>query len=444
MQRSIYMSRTIPTTGQIALGPTDPARRRKAVIAAGIGTAIEYFDFTVYAFLATALAAVFFPSEDPVAGLLSTFAVFAVSFFLRPIGGMIIGHIADRRGRKLALTVAVVGMAAASFLIGLIPSFATIGIAAPILLVLMRSIQGLSAGGELASAASYVAEEANPKKRGFLTSFVNLGTVIGTLGGSLSVALLRLALTPEQVIDFGWRIPFLVSLPLGILALIIRRRMEESVAFEKIEEKGAVRRAPVWNVLRTHPRGVLNITFLNLASFAGYYLAFTYIGSYFETQKILSAGGAAWATTGTLILAGITLPFWGKLSDRFGRRPVLIGANIAFIVLAYPLFLMMSQGPTAAIIALAILGQIESLYMSVLLAAYSELFPVGVRVSGFALGYNFSSILAGGTAAYIATWLISVTGNPQSPAIFLIVAAALSLLFALFMKETANRPLPVE
>jgi MHS family proline/betaine transporter-like MFS transporter len=336
-------------------------------------------------------------------------------------------------------------MAGATFAIGLVPGYASIGIAAPLILVLLRSVQGLSAGGELATAASYVAEEAPPRSRGVRTSLVNLGTMAGTLGGSLAVALLRLLVDTEGITAWAWRIPFLISLPLGIVALIIRFRMEESVQFEKIQQRDGIQKAPVWQVLRSHPRGVLNITFLNLSSFAGYYLVFTYLGSYFETQGVMTAAAAAWSTTGALVLAGVSLPFWARLSDRFGRRPVMIWANVGFVILAYPMFLLMGQSIGFAILGQVVLGQLEAIYMSTLLAAYAEMFPASVRVSGFGLGYNFSSILAGGSAAYIATWLIGTTGIAQSPAFFLIVAALLSLAFALFsMKETAGKPLPLE
>jgi MHS family proline/betaine transporter-like MFS transporter len=420
---------------------TDRPRQRKAVVAACLGTAIEYFDFTIYAFLATSIAAVFFPHEDSTAALLSTFAVFGVSFLLRPLGGVLMGHFADRYGRRRALTLAVVGMAGASFAIGVVPGYGSIGIAATILLVLMRSVQGLSAGGELGTAASYLAEESPMRHRGYRTSFVNIGTLAGTVLGSLFVAVIKASLTGEQIIAWGWRIPFLLSLPLGVVALVIRRRMEESTQFEAIQERDEIKRAPLRSLITSHPRSLLSVTLLALTANASYWVVFTYLGSYFETQKVMSATASAWATTGTLVLAALALPLWARVSDRVGRRPVMIGTNALFVVLSYPAFVLMSHSTVLAIVTQLVLGQVTSLYLASILATFAEMFPAGVRVSGFAFGYN----IAAGTAPYVATWLIAATGNPYSPAFFLMAATALALVGAVFtMKETANKPLPLD
>jgi MHS family proline/betaine transporter-like MFS transporter len=439
------MSHSLDAHHNAQTAHTDQRRQRKAVVAAGLGTAIEYFDFTIYAFLATSIATVFFPHEDATAALLSTFAVFGVSFLLRPLGGVLTGHLADRYGRRRALTLAVVGMAGASFAIGVVPGYGSIGIAATILLVLMRSIQGLSAGGELGTAASYLAEESPIPQRGYRTSFVNIGTLAGTVLGSLFVAIIKACLTSEQITAWGWRIPFLLSLPLGVIALVIRRRMEESSQFETIREKHGVVRAPLRSLVTAHPRALLSVTLLALTSNASYWVVFTYLGSYFDTQKVMSAAGSAWATTGTLVLAALALPLWARVSDRIGRRPVMIGTNALFVVLSYPAFVLMSHSTVMAIVTQLVMGQLTSLYLASILATFAEMFPAGVRVSGFAFGYNIAAVLAGGTAPYVATWLIEVTGNRYSPAFFLMVATALALVGAVFtMKETANKPLPLD
>lgn len=422
---------------------TDEKRRlRKVVFAAGFGTVIEYFDFSVYAFLATTIAAVFFPKNDPTAALLYTLGVFGAAFVIRPIGGILIGHLGDKYGRRPALATSVLGMAFASAVIGLIPSYAVIGLAAPALLFLMRLLQGLSAGGELGGAAAYVTEAAPDSRRGFLTSTTQVGTLIGTMLGSLSVALLRMMLTDAELLSWGWRIPFLVSLPLGIAALVVRRRMEESKQFEQVEESGAVARIPALAALRSHPRGVFTVFGLSLVSFAAYYLVFSYMSTYFERQGIMQPGMAAWSTTLTLALAAIAIPFWGKVTDRVGRRPVLIGVCVSNLILAYPLFLIMGNSPGAAMFSQIILGQIEAAYLGVILATFCELFPARVRASGFGLGYNFAAIVAGGSAPYIATWLIASTNQPNAPAWILVVTAIISLGTALSVKETANRPIP--
>lgn len=438
-------------TGSAATGVHMPSSvdgnarvRRRIVAGAAVGTAIEYYDFTIYAFLATILARVFFPKDSSTAALLATFAVFAISFFLRPIGGVLIGQLADRLGRKLALTITVGGMIGASFLIGFIPGFNAIGLAAPALLVALRCIQGLSAGGEIGTAASYVAEEAPDDRRGILTGLVNLGTVGGTIIASLVIALLRLHLDDAEMVEWGWRIPFLLSLPFGLIAMQIRRNMAESVAFEITEHRHDVKRSPVKTLLRSHPRGLLRILGLSLTSNAGYWTVFTYMGTYLQTQKVLDATSSAWTTTVTLALAGASMPLWARLSDWVGRKPVMITVNVLFLLLSYPLFVFAVHNAFSAIIAQLLLGQITAIYLSNLLCTLTESLPTSVRVSGMALGYNLASILAGGSAPYIATWLVQITGNPAAPAFFLMAATGIAFFTSVFMVETANRPLPAE
>lgn len=436
-------------TGELSPKDSGPAgqsgtKRIRGVISAGaFGTIVEYFDFSVYAFLATTIAEVFFAKGDPAAALLYTLGVFGASFVLRPLGGILLGHLGDRYGRRPALTVSVAGMAFASTAIGLLPSYASIGIAAPALLFAFRCIQGLSAGGELGGAASYVAEVAPDEQRGRLTSTMNLGTMIGTMLGSATVAVLHITLSHDELLTWGWRLPFLISFPLGVITLILRSRMEESKQFERLEETGTVAKIPAFEALRSSPRGVITVCGLSLASFMSYYLTFTYMSTYFQRQSVMTGTAAAWSTTATLILAMLVIPFWGRMSDRVGRRPLLIGVCLGNLILAYPAFLVMSHSVAAAVVAQIVLGQLEALYMSVILATYCEQFPARVRASGFNLGYNLASILAGGTAPYLATWLISATGDAKAPAWMLIVAACFSLVTALTLKETARRPLPV-
>ncbi|MDM0032007.1 MFS transporter [Variovorax sp. J22P271] len=416
---------------------------RRVVRAAAFGTVIEYFDYTAYAFLATTLAKVFFPAADPTAALLYTLGVFGVAFIVRPIGGILLGHLGDRYGRRPALVVSVLGMAFATAAIGFLPTYESVGIAAPLMLLGLRCIQGLSAGGELGGAAAYVAEASPDHRRGYLTSTTQVGTLAGTMLGSLSVALLRGWLTPEQLLDWGWRLPFLMSLPLGLIGLVVRRQMEESRQFEQMEDRGAVSKMPALSVVRTHWRGVLGVFGLSLVSFAAYYLVFTYFATYFERQSIMKASQAAWSTTVTLLFAAFAIPFWGKFTDRVGRKPLLVSVCLANLVLAYPLFMLMKQSALAAFAAQFVLGQIEAAYLGVILAAYCEMFPARVRLSGFSLGYNFAAIVAGGSAPYLATWLIAATGQPHAPAWMLMATALVSLVAAVAIKETAGRPMPV-
>jgi MFS transporter, MHS family, proline/betaine transporter len=425
-----------------AESPEERARLRRVTLAGAIGTVIEYFDFSVYAFLALTLSSVFFPKSDPTAGLLYTLAVFGAAFVLRPVGGVLLGHVADRHGRRPALAIAVLAMAFSSTAIGMLPDYRAIGVAAPLLLLVLRCVQGLSAGGELGGAAAFVAEAAPDRSRGYHTSTTQIGTLGGTLLGSLVVAVLRLGFTPEQMTDFGWRIAFLVSLPLGVVGLVVRTRIEESEQFTRLETAEQVAKVPAMAAVRSHPRGVWTVCGLSLVSFASYYLVFTYMATYFSQQGIMSETSAMWATSLTLLLASAAIPCWGRACDRWGRRPVLIGVCVVDLVLAYPMFLLMGSGSaTWAVLAQVFLGQVEAAYLAVILATYTELFPARVRSSGFGLGYNIASIVAGGSAPYVATWLIDTTSNGFAPAWMLIVTAAVSLGTALTVRETAGLPL---
>jgi MHS family proline/betaine transporter-like MFS transporter len=445
------MSDIPPLSLPADLGHADPAdddpaatRRIRRIVSAGaFGTVVEFFDFSVYAFLATTMAEVFFSRGDPTLALLYTFGISGVSFVVRPLGGILLGHLGDRYGRRPALTVSVAGMAFASTAIGLVPSYATIGVTAPILLFVFRCVQALSAGGELGGAASYVAEVAPDNQRGRLTSMMNFGTVAGTTLGSASVAVLHVTMSHDSLLSWGWRLPFLVSFPLGVITLILRRRLDESQQFERLEKSGSVSRVPALDALRSSPRSVLNVCGLSLASFMTYYLTFTYLPTYFQRQGLMSAGAAAWSTTAALTLAVFAIPFWGRMSDRVGRRPLLIGVCVAILLVAYPAFLVMSHSAAATVMAQIVLGQLAALYVSVILATNCEQFPARVRTSGFNLGYNLAAIFAGGTAPYLATWLIASTSDAKAPAWMLIVAAAISLATVFRLKETANRPLMV-
>lgn len=421
-------------------GTLEQDRIRKAIWIGGAGSAIEYFDFTVYAFLATTIAAVFFPSSDPATGLLLALAVFAASFVFRPIGGLVIGHIADKYGRRPALIIAVVGMGIATASIGFLPSYQTAGIIAPILLVTARIVQALAAGGEMGGAGTYVAEASPPEKRGFVTSTTMLGLMIGTLLGAFTVAMLNLALTPEALVAWGWRLPFYISVVFTLIALVFRKRMEESNKFEDLEER-QVTKAPAVILFRRHLKIVLLTTMIALTSQASYYLVFTYLGTYFTRAGLVDPPIAAIATTCTLAIATVMIPFWGKLSGRVGRKPILIGSVGLTLILIYPLFMFMGAGAISAVVGQILYGLIVSAHLGVLVAVISELFPTNVRSTGFSMGFNFAAILGGGTAPYVSTWLIEKTGSLLSPAFFIMLVASISLIGALLIKESKGKEL---
>lgn len=415
----------------------------KVVWAGSIGTLIEYYDYTVYAFLATTLALLFFPDMGSLA-LLYTFAVFGVAFVVRPLGGIVLGGVADRYGRKPALLVSVVMMVAATALIGLLPSHESIGVAAPVLLCFLRCIQGFAAGGEMGGAVAYVAEAAPRERRAALTSTTQVGCLVGTMGGAISIFMLNTFLTVEQLHGWGWRIPFLLSAPMGIIALIIRHKLEESPNFVKMETQAKTAKVPTLSLLRDYPKGVLAVACIACIAMAGYYIPFTYFVTYFQKQQIMSAQMAGLSATLAMTVAALAIYPLGKLADRVGRKPVLIGATLSFIVLSYPLFMLMQVSVTGAIVAQIVLGLFEAAYLSTNYTLYTEILPTKVRTSGINIGISIAAIIAGGSAPYIATWLLDTTGSSTSPAWILIGAAAISLIALIGVKETKGIALPTE
>jgi MHS family proline/betaine transporter-like MFS transporter len=416
---------------------------RKAVWAGAIGTLIEYYDYTVYAFLATTLAILFFPDSGALA-LLYTFAVFGVAFVVRPLGGIVLGALADRYGRKPALLVSVVGMVTATACIGLLPTHAQVGFFAPALLCFFRCVQGFAAGGEMGGAVAYVAEVAPDARRAAVTSTTQIGCLAGTMGGAIAVALLNSSMTLDDLHSWGWRIPFLISAPMGVVALRVRHKMEETPDFVRLENQSKVQKVPTLTLLRHYPKGVLAIVCLGCCGMAGYYIPFTYFVTYFQKQQIMSAQMAGWSATLSMLVAAIAIYPFGILSDRIGRKPMILGATLCFMILSYPLFMVMQTSLAGALLAQIAFGLFEAAYLSTNYTLYSELLPTNVRTSGINLGISISAILAGGSAPYAATWLISSTGSATSPAWILIVAAAISFLVMLFLKETAGTALREE
>jgi MHS family proline/betaine transporter-like MFS transporter len=422
---------------------TTPTQRRRVIFAGSIGSVVEYYDFGIYGYTATVLAPLFFPSNSATASLLATLAVFAIAFVARPIGSVLFGHIGDRHGRKPALALAVLAMALATFVIGLLPTHATIGIAAPVLLVLARLFQGLSAGGEVSGAASFLAEAAPANRRGLMTSATQVGSVVGLLSASAMIGLMNLLFTSQQMADYGWRIPFLLGLPTGLMGLYVRSRLEDSPAFRRIELRGEVASLPVAELFRTDFISMVKGVGLTAANFAGYYLVFVYLSIYLQTTGSLTRTQAAWSTTATLIVAALSLSFFGLLSDIIGRKWVIGGSALGFLLLTLPMIeIMQGTDLTMIVAAHIVLGLCEAAVLGAIWAALSELFPTRLRYTGVGISFNIAGVLVGGSAPYIATWLIQKTGNDSSPAYFLMAVSAVTLLTLATLPETARRDMP--
>lgn len=403
---------------------------------------MEWFDFAVYGFLATYIGANFFPSDNPTASLLATFAVFGAAFFVRPLGGLVFGPIGDKLGRQRVLALVIILMSAASFAIGLLPTYATIGIWAPILLVFLRLLQGFSVGGEYGGAGAFVAEYSPDERRGYMVSWLMVSTLIGFLMGSVVVTALSALISEDAMSSWGWRIPFLIAGPLGIVGLYIRLRLEETPEFRALETTGEVAQAPLKEAFVENWRQILQVAGIAIIHNVGFYMVFTYMPTYFSTEL----GFGQTASFVSIVLAGLTglvlVPPLGALSDRVGRKPLLLTACACFALLTYPLFVLMNTGNlVAAILAHLALAVIEAIFISTSIAVMTELFPTRVRYGGYSIGYNFSVAIFGGSAPFLATWLISVTGNPLSPAFYVIFAAVATLLTVLTVRETARTDL---
>ncbi|MEW2507448.1 MFS transporter [Amycolatopsis sp. CA-161197] len=434
-------NRTSAVGDTVTAGPAGVDRR---VVAAGlVGSIVEYFDFGIYGYLATVLAVVFFASGvDPTASLLATLATFAAAFALRPLGGLIFGHLGDRLGRKRMLATTVLAMCAATFAVGVLPTYAAIGSAAAFLLVTARCVQGVAAGGEVGGAASYVAEYAPAHRRGFLCSTVQFGALGGALLASAVVTTLTTVLTKQQMTDWGWRLPFLLSLPLGAVGVWIRLKLEDSKQFHNLAAQGEVAKAPVRELFTSHRGALVRTLGLSILLFALYYVVYVYASIHLQRVGGFSPKQAFWSTTVTLIVSCAAMPFFGALSDRVGRRPVFLGATIATLILTVPVFMVMNAGHyVPALLAQIVLGLPESALMAVAFSTFAELFTTRVRYSGIALGFNLASTAVGGTAPYICTWLIARTGSSLAPAGFLLVTALITLAAAVRMKETRGTAL---
>lgn len=415
------------------------ADSRRAVTAAVVGNVLEWYDFAVYGYLATIIAKNFFPPGDDVAALLATFAAFGVGFVVRPLGGIIIGRIGDTKGRKVALILTILLMAIGTVLIGLIPSYAVIGVMAPVLLVLARLMQGFSAGGEWGGSTAFIVEWAPTDRRGFYGSFQQCSVVGGLLLGSGVAALLASTVSPAAMESWAWRIPFLLGGLIGPVGIYMRRHIDETPAYRRVEK------APEAVASDTTPPLLLaarafGFTVLWTVSF---YIFLSYMPTFTQKYAGLSRAAALWSNTAGLLLLMVAIPIMGLWSDRIGRKPLLLACCIAFIVLPYPLFSLMLSGASLATIVLIqlVIGLAIAPFSGAGPAAIAEIFPTATRSTYMSTGYALAVAIFGGFAPFIATWLINKTGSPISPTYYVIAAAILSTIVIFRLRETAQKPL---
>jgi len=422
------------------------ATRRRAIIAATIGNGLEWFDFTVYSFFAVIIAKLFFPTGNELTSFLLTVATFGVGFFMRPVGAIVLGVYADRVGRKAALTLTILMMALGTAIIGLAPTYESIGLWAPALIVLARLIQGFSAGGEVGGATAFLIEHAPDEERGAYASWQQASQGISFMLGAAMGALVTNGLDQAQIDAWGWRIPFLFGLLIGPVGMYIRSHLEEPPEFEarQAERRAShVKFSPLSQVLRDHPREVLaGLGVTILWTVCTYVLVF-YMPSYAKQQLGLPLGATFQSTAicGAIIL--VLCPLMGMLSDRVGRKRMLGTVALAIGVLAYPLFHWLNVSPTTATLLQVqiVLGILLAAFTGPAPAVLAEQFPTEVRSTGLSLAYNFAVTIFGGFAPLIVTWLIESTHNKLAPAYYVIAAAVISFIALIFMHDRTGKKL---
>ena len=411
----------------------------QVAVASFVGTAIEWYDFFLYGTAAALIFnKLFFPTFDPLSGTLAAFGTYAVGFVARPLGGIVFGHYGDRVGRKAMLSLTLLLMGVATFCIGLLPTYATIGPWAPMLLVILRMLQGFGVGGEWGGAVLMAVEHAPARKRGFYGSWPQVGVPAGLL---LSTSIFSgISTLPEdQLLSWGWRVPFLLSLLLVGVGLFIRLRIVETPAFSQVQETGAVARLPLFDALRSHPKNILLAMGARLAENGVFYIysvfVLVYVTEQLKLPRSVALNGVLLATIGELI----SIPAFGALSDRIGRRPVYMGGAAFSALFAFPFFwLLDTQHPTFLWLAITLgLAVGHSAMYGPQASFFSELFGTRVRYSGTSLGYQLASVFAGGFSPLIATSLLQWSyGKPWPVAVYMMVMALITLVSVYLTTET--------
>lgn len=419
---------------------------KKVAISSFLGNFIEWFDYATYSYFAIVIAAVFFPGGDPAIALMQTFAVFALSFLLRPVGAIFWGSMGDKKGRKWALSTSIFLMTGATFCIGLLPGYLAIGIAAPVLLLLLRMIQGFSASGEYAGAATFLAEYAPKEKRGVYCSLVPASTAVGLLVGSLFATVMFSILPTDAVNEWGWRIPFLLAGPLGLVAHYIRTKLEDSPTYQEMQEKVYDKNSdaphPLKDLFRNHSRELVISFGACMLNAVGFYVVLTYLPVYLETVVMMPADQSSLITTISLV-AYIAFIFGsGHLSDKFGRKKMLIIACLSFIVLTVPAFMLLNTGTFFTVLLVELVLCLALTINDGTLSSYlTETFPTSVRYTGFALSFNLANALFGGSASFISTALIAATGSNLAPAWYMIGVSCVALVAMILSHEHTGKDL---
>ncbi|MCO6059984.1 citrate-proton symporter [Pseudomonas sp. MOB-449] len=413
--------------------------RSRQVTAAVIGNALEWYDFIVYGFLSSIIARLFFPAESEHASLLMALATFGVGFFMRPVGGVLLGMYADRKGRKAAMQLIILLMTLSIALITFAPDYAAIGVGAPLLIVVARMLQGFATGGEYASATAFLVESAPDNHRGLYGAWQLFGQCLAVFAGAGMGALVTHTLSPEALDSWGWRLPFILGLLIGPVGLWMRRHMEETEAFLDARETHKGEAFSLLRVLREHRRAVLVTMGTTISGTVAFYVVLVNMPTFAHKQLGLPLDQVFMVQMAAVALMTVIIPIAGALSDRIGRRPVLFGGTLAFFLLVYPLFSWVAQAPSIErllVMQLLLCAMIGVSYGPAP-TSVAEQFPTRVRSTGLALAYNVAVMLFGGFAPFIVTWLTQVGGTPVAPAWYVLFASFIGLTATCFLREGA-------
>ncbi|ABP60634.1 MFS transporter [Enterobacter sp. 638] len=415
---------------------------RKVLLATGIGHFVEWFDFGLYGTLAAIIGVQFFQAESPAVALLSSFAVFGAGFIMRPLGGLYFGSLGDRIGRQKVLATVILLTSGATFVMGLLPTFSQIGIAATVLLVVTRLIQGFAAGGESSGATTFLAEYAPTARRGYFTCWIDNFGFMAFVAGSGLVFLLTATLGEATMSDWGWRIPFLIAGPLGLVGLYLRKHLEDTPEFLEMVKSGKTEASPLRTAVTTAWGALLFCVGFVVIKAVGHWTLQTFMPSYLSTELHYSKLDSYAITTVGLFSIAVMVPFMGYLSDKFGRKPLMLAGCAGFILFTYPAMMVMARGDMlSAILAMLLLGAFIAAFDGACSAAMAELFPTSIRYGGMAIAYNVAVAFFGGITPWFSAYLITSTGNPFSPAYYVMGAALITFLTVLRAKETAGQPL---
>ena len=422
---------TLPADGIVSVSNQ---QRRRAIIATVIGNGLEWFDFTVYSFFAVIIAKLFFPTGNDLTSLLLAVATFGVGFFMRPVGGILLGIYADRVGRKAALSVTILLMAVGTTMIGLAPTYESIGLFAPLIIVVARLLQGFSAGGEMGSATAFLTEYAPERERAYYSSWIQASIGVAVLLGAAVGTFVTASLDAAALASWGWRLPFLLGIIIGPVGYYIRNHLEETPTFLEEKDKSD---SPLKEVIRNFPRETsASFSMVILWTVCTYVLLF-YMPTYsVKVLKLPQTTGFIAGMVGGLCIM-VLAPVVGRLADRIGRRPLLSGSAALILVLAYPMFAYINSAPSLSTLLIfqLVFGTLIAAYTGPILAAFSELFPAKVLSTGLSVAYNLAVTIFGGFASFFITWLIAATGSTMAPAFYVMIAAAISFVGTRFVRE---------